>query len=115
MFSIAEPSRIAAIPPNPDPSISDFTAQLVNTLRAQLATERASHEQAKLRIAELEAKVARREAEIERLLMSHPGSHSQQAPLQGEAVIDVLDANVRRNRMLEAEIKELSAKVCPQL
>ena len=58
--------------------------------------ERTAHERSKLRIIELEAKLARREEEMERLFGVGPSDET---------------LNVNRNRMLEAEIAELKAKV----
>ncbi|KAG9314843.1 hypothetical protein JVU11DRAFT_3939 [Chiua virens] len=115
-----------------------YATSIIARLRTELYFERQSHsrsvEEANLRIEELEAKVAVREAELEMCIIS-PGGHEQQPhglqnvtarafekrkldsrileakPLSDEECLRFLESNNARNRSLEIEIRQIAEKL----
>lgn len=115
-----------------------YATSIIARLRTELDLERQSHsrtvEEANLRIEELEAKVAVREAELEGCITSHgdrehqPGEpenvsthafekrkHGERLPkpkpLSDEECLRFLESNNARNRSLELEIRHIAEKV----
>jgi hypothetical protein len=110
----------------------EYGASVINRLRTELAHERKAHckavEQANLRISELEAQVATREAMLEASIQHHPkmekppldrsreprNSNSDippPKPMSDEECLRVLADNNVRNKSLEIEIRTLARKV----
>lgn len=114
-----------------------YATSIIARLRTELDFERQSHirtvEEANLRIEELEAKVAVREAELESCVTSHrdqehrPGESENAAthafekrklgerlpwpkPLSDEECLRFLESNNARNRSLEIEIRHIAEK-----
>ncbi|KAG8959354.1 hypothetical protein FRC03_008084 [Tulasnella sp. 419] len=99
-----------------------FVSTLVTSLSNQLANEKRAHEQIKReydqKIAILEAKVARREYEIEALLLQSspdhgidPELHAPYGQMTEEQKIKALEEGSSRNRLLEAEVQDLARKL----
>lgn len=116
-----------------DPShpIRSYTASIVASLRLERDAEGKAHEEtrqwAEARITELEAQVARRDAELEECLISAGNSAERRLRLDhrkvetvfgdsrrmtSEEAVKVLETASVRSRMLELEVQELASKVC---
>ncbi|KAJ8589011.1 hypothetical protein M405DRAFT_818773 [Rhizopogon salebrosus TDB-379] len=112
--------------------VLEYGASVINRLRTELAHERKAHckavEQANLRISELEAQVATREAMLEASIQHHPkmekspldrspeprNSNSDippPKPMSDEECLRVLADNNVRNKSLEIEIRTLARKL----
>ncbi|KAG8213425.1 hypothetical protein J3R82DRAFT_11928 [Butyriboletus roseoflavus] len=112
-----------------------YATSIIARLRTELDFERQSHgrtvEDANLRIEELEAKVAVREAELESCVTSHRDQEHQPEnastlafekrkagesvprpkPLSDEECLRFLESNNARNRSLELEIRHIAEKL----
>lgn len=110
-----------------------YATSIIARLRTELDFERQSHsrtvEEANIRLEELEAKVAVREAELENCITS-PGDHEHQLgepldatkkwmpgrrlpepkPLSDEECLRFLESNNARNRSLEIEVRHIAER-----
>ena len=82
-----------------------YSAALLTTLREECERERAARTEALRRVAELEAQLARREAELEGRYETAPTSPIQ--PLSREGAIRVLQQSAARNVALTHEVGDL--------
>lgn len=99
-----------------------FSRAIIESSRKELELERASHRQtrmsARLRIMELEARVARRDAELEACVVhdhilgsTSEDAHRELTPLTQSGAIQALEATAARNRSLEREVQGLMSRV----
>jgi hypothetical protein len=92
-----------------------YSAALITALREECERERRAHSDALRRVAELEAKLAHREAELEERLGSTPHvpvSDSSPLPrLSRDGAIRVLQQSAARNEALTHEVAGLVQKV----
>ena len=92
-----------------------YSAALITALREECERERSAHSDALRRIAELEAQLARREAELEECLGSTPPvpvpSSSPLPRLSRDGAIRVLQQSAARNEALTHEVAGLVQKV----
>ncbi|KAN0138051.1 hypothetical protein V8E53_003940 [Lactarius tabidus] len=86
-----------------------YSAALLSTLRVDCERERAAHTEALQRVAELEAQLARREAELEGRYETAPTSPIQ--PLSRDGAIRVLEQSRARNEALKHEVAGLMQKL----
>jgi len=116
-----------------DNDLLEYASSIIAKLRAELDFERSEHgrtaEEANVRIDELEAKVAVREAELETCINAPPRrtddddtrcspsrnipkkAHLRPKTISDEECLRVLESNSARNKSLEMEIHDILAKV----
>lgn len=86
-----------------------YSAALLSTLRVECERERTARTEALRRVAELEAQLARREAELEGRYETAPTSPVQ--PLSRDGAIRVLQQSAARNEALTHEVASLVQKL----
>lgn len=129
-----EPNHDATIQRR-DNDLLEYASSIIAKLRTELEFERREHgktaEEANIRIEELEAKVAVREAELETCINAPPQrtdddddntrrppsrnipkkAHFHPKTISDEECLRVLESNSARNKSLEMEIYDILAKV----
>ncbi|KAI4524677.1 hypothetical protein K525DRAFT_174113, partial [Schizophyllum commune Loenen D] len=106
-----------------DDKLVDFASSQIASLRMQRDAERRAHASTRQRVIELEAAVARRDAELDACVAAHTHLHAKSSgpsgsststkysKMQAEPVVAFLDFNLITNRALEDELRALSRQV----
>ncbi|KAL1699781.1 hypothetical protein EV121DRAFT_215532 [Schizophyllum commune] len=106
-----------------DDKLVDFASSQIASLRMQRDAERRAHASTRQRVIELEAAVARRDAELDACVAAHTHLHAKSSgpsgsststkysKIQAEPVVAFLDFNLITNRALEDELRALSRQV----
>ena len=106
-----------------DDKLVDFASSQIASLRMQRDAERRAHASTRQRVIELEAAVARRDAELDACVAAHThlqatssgpsgsSTNTKHSKIQAEPVVAFLDLNLITNRALEDELRALSRQV----
>ncbi|KAL1686712.1 hypothetical protein GGG16DRAFT_63698 [Schizophyllum commune] len=106
-----------------DDKLVDFASSQIASLRMQRDAERRAHASTRQRVIELEAAVARRDAELDACVAAHThlqatssgpsgsSTSTKYSKIQAEPVVAFLDFNLVTNRALEDELRALSRQV----